>query len=83
MDTKFTTTRSTVECYKIRSDRGLWADITIDANGKAGRVQIASDYGSWENYWGACGSEFKEFLCGLDIDYAAGKFGESKWFDLS
>ena len=31
---------------------------------------------------GACGSSFKKFLVGLSIDYAAGKFGESKWFDL-
>lgn len=82
METKYTTTKSTVECYKIRGEKGLWADITVDANGKTGRLQIASDFGSWQYYWGACSSNFKDFLIGLNIDYVASKFGESKWFDL-
>ncbi|QIK61261.1 hypothetical protein G7050_16020 [Dysgonomonas sp. HDW5A] len=59
-----------------------WADITLDYSDKAGRIQIASDYGNWQNYWGACGSSFKEFLTKLDIYYAAGKFGADGWFDL-
>jgi hypothetical protein len=78
---KFTIEKTTIECFKMRSPSGTWADISIDANGKAGRIQIASDYGSWQFYWGACGCEFKEFLCGLDKHYVAGKFGASKWFD--
>jgi len=77
-----TTTKSTVECYKIRGlAHGAWADITVDADANTGRIQIASDYGSWENYWGACGCPFKEFLIGLDMHYAAGKFGAGRWFD--
>jgi len=75
-------TKTTIECYKIRLDNGTYADITIDENGNAGRIQIASDYGDWQNYWGACSTPFKEFLAGLDIHYAASKFGASGWFDL-
>ena len=83
MNKNFKTTKSTVECYKIRGTKsGVWADITIDANEKAGRLQIASDYGSWQYYWGSCGLNFKDFLISLNIDYVANKFGEGNWFDL-
>jgi hypothetical protein len=83
MDTNFTTTKSTVECYKMRSTKSsAWADITIDANGNTGRLQIASDYGSWQYYWGACGLSFKDFLISLNLHYVADKFGEGNWFDL-
>lgn len=76
-------TKSTVECYKIRQDKGFyWADIVVDHNGNKGRISIASDFGSYQYYWGACGSSFKEFLCGIGIDYAAAKFGAGRWFDL-
>jgi hypothetical protein len=81
-ENEFTLTKSTVECYKIRHSTGMyWADITIDASERAGRIQIASDFGDYQNYWGACGSSFKDFLCQIDIDYAANKFGANKWFD--
>lgn len=76
--------KALVECYRIRFTGEFdWADITLDAglNGHSGRIQIASDYGSWENYWGACGSSFKQFLISLNIEYAAGKFGAGRWFD--
>lgn len=80
---KFTISKAPVECYKIRHESGMyWADITIDANEKAGRISIASDYGEWQRYWGACSGPFKEFLSGLDINYAAGKFGADKHFNL-
>lgn len=81
----YAVTKTHVECYKLRrpGTGDGWADITLDVNGNAGRIQIASDYGSWEHYWGSCGCPFKEFLINLskDIHYAAGKFGEGKWFD--
>jgi len=87
----FSLTKTAVECYKIRQQGGLlWADIVVDASESAGRIQIASDYGSWEKYWGSgtvwdcrnCGGNgFKKFLTGLDIHYAAGKFGEGRWFN--
>lgn len=77
----FTITKTQVECYKINSPRSGWADIVVDDNGKAGRIQIDSDYGSWQRYWGACGCPFKEFLIDLNLDYVAGKFGAAKWFD--
>lgn len=74
--------KTTVEVYKLRHPTGLyWADITIDAQGKAGRISIASDFGDWQNYWGSCGSSFKEFLCGIDRHYAGNKFGSNKWFN--
>lgn len=78
---KFTTEKTTVELYKIRGGNGSYADITIDAKDNTGRISISSDFGTWSYFWGACGEEFKPFLTGLDIDYAAGKFGENKWFD--
>lgn len=79
----YTITKSTIENYKLRHESGMyWADINIDAKGKTGRIQIASDFGDWQYYWGACGLSFKEFLIKLDIHYVAGKFGESHWFDI-
>lgn len=78
----FSIKKSTVECYKIRHSSGMyWADITIDSKENTGRISIASDYGSWQNYWNACGEPFKKFLIGLNMDYVAGKFGCSKWFN--
>ncbi|NDW19455.1 hypothetical protein D0T53_11120 [Dysgonomonas sp. 216] len=59
-----------------------WADITLAYEGNTGRIQIASDYGSWQNYWGACGSSFKVFLTKLEMEYTATKFGADDWFDL-
>jgi len=80
----FTIKRTKVECYKIRDEkRGSWADITIDVTGDhSGRISISSDYGNYANYWGACGSGFKQFLTDLNIDYAADKFKADNWFDL-
>ncbi|NDV94852.1 hypothetical protein D0T84_07960 [Dysgonomonas sp. 521] len=79
---EFTINKSQCELYKIRHQSGMyWADITLDYKDKTGRIQIASDYGSWQNYWGACGCSFKEFLTKIDMWYFAGKVGESDWFD--
>lgn len=79
----YTITKSSIECYKLRTESGMyWADITIDSKDNTGRIQIASDFGSWQNYWNACGCPFKEFLTKLDIHYFAGKVGASKWFDF-
>lgn len=80
----FSITKSTVESYKIRHKTGLyWADINIDAQGSRGRVQIASDYGNWQNFWGACGKGgFKLFLIQIDMHYAADKFGADRYFDV-
>jgi hypothetical protein len=74
--------KTQIELYKVRLDGGQgWADISIDAKEKSGRIQIASDWGAWQYYWGACESSFKEFLIGLDIHYTAGKFGTDRFFD--
>lgn len=82
MEKQYTITKSHVEVYKIRTESGMyWADITIDNNGEKGRIQIASDYGDWQYYWGSCGCPFKKFLTHLDIGYTAGKFREDGWFD--
>lgn len=79
----YTCKKSTIESYKLRHPDGIgWADISIDANGKSGRIQIASDYGDWQYYWGSCRSEFKDFLAKLDMGYVAGKFGADKFFDV-
>ena len=78
-----TISKHSVEVYKIRGAKlGGWADITIDANGKTGRISISSSHGDWAHYWGACGCGFKDFLCGLNIGYVAGKFGCASVFDF-
>jgi hypothetical protein len=80
-----TVTKSSVELYQIRfGDSSVgWADITIDAQGTMGRIQIASDYGNWQNFWGACGTDFKSFLGQINKDYAATKFGVEEWIDVA
>lgn len=79
----FTVEKSTVELYKIRHKSGCyWADITIDAHERGGRICIASDFGNWQNYWGAAGPDFKTFLGEISKDYAATKFGVEEWLDV-
>lgn len=75
-------TKSKAEIYKIRFGNGLyWANITVDDLGESGRIQIASDFGSWQNYWASCGCSFKKFLTELNIHYTANKFKADNWFD--
>jgi hypothetical protein len=77
----YTVTKTTVELYRFRHPSGMyWADITIDAGEKSGRISIASDFGNYSNYWGASG-DFKKFLGEISIDYAADKFNASRCFD--
>ena len=79
-----TIVKSTVEVYKIRHTSGCyWADITIDAHERAGRISIASDWGNWSNYWNAAGPDFKTFLGKINQGYAASKFGAEDWIDVS
>jgi len=73
--------KTTIELYKIRVD-GEFADISIDEGNECGRVQIASSYGKWSNFWGSCGTSFKDFLCDVDCQYFARKVSEDSWFDL-
>ena len=84
MSKAITVTKSQLECYRLRNPQGgYWAEIIIDtiAGMKHGRIMIVSDFGYWQNYWGACGEDFKKHLAGLDIEYAAKKFGADKEFD--
>ncbi len=80
----YTFSKSKVDCYKLRDKTSgmYWADITVDAHENTGRIQIASDFGDYQYYWGSCGRPFKEFLTRLNIVYASSKFGADKWFDL-
>ncbi len=83
-EVNYTITKSTVECYKIRHTKSFyWADITVDHNGGTGRISIASDFGDYQYYWGACGDSFKKFLCKIGIHYAADKFGADRWVDVA
>ena len=78
-------TKETIQLYKIREVGEMgWADISIDEGEQCGRISIASDWGNWQYFWGACGCPFKEFLVHLkkDIHYTANKFGAANWFDL-
>lgn len=79
---KYKISKSTVECYKLRHPSGIyWADITVDAAGEQGRIQIASEFGDWQYFWSSCGVPFKTFLEGLEMDYVARKFGAKDHFD--
>jgi hypothetical protein len=76
-----------IEVYKFRevSNSHLWANIYIDVadNDKdgAGAILIRSDYGSWDFFWGSCGSPFKKFLTEIGKDYLTGKLcGADKEF---
>lgn len=81
---EFKTEVSTVECYKIRRTDGVgyWADINLDLSENGIRIQIASDFGSWQYYWGTPSEDKVKFLAGLDKYYMAGKFGCDKVEDL-
>lgn len=82
MEEAYTVTKSTIELYKIRSVKNsYWADISLDPGDKSGRINIASDFGRWSNYWCACGSSFKKFLASINMEYAADKFDVDPYFD--
>ena len=84
-------TKKSIDVYKVRSDNNQfsWADISIDQqvieDGERARnpfrISISSDYGNWAFYWSHPGSCWRSFLLEISIDYAAGKFGASEWFD--
>jgi len=69
------------EHYIVRNNHE-WASIVVrcweaEEYGKTrhcGEILIHSSYGSWANSWGHCGSQFKQFLVGLDFDYLFIKF---------
>lgn len=70
-------TSSEVEVYKLRGDRSLWADVTVDAWEGGGALSIQSDYGNWAYTWQATGGNFYKFLCVLDFHYLFGKLASS------
>jgi hypothetical protein len=77
----YTVTKKSIELYSFRHPSGMfWADITIDAGEKTGRISIASDFGNYSNYWGSAGCNFKQFLGQISMDYAADKFDADRWF---
>lgn len=87
-------TKSQISVYKIRGhESGFgWADIAIDdgwlePDSRIGpqncfRISISSDYGNWAFFWSHPGNSWREFLLRVQIDYVAGKFGTSHWFDV-
>lgn len=83
MEQSYTVTKTTVECYKLRHSSGMyWADITLDQTGpNAGRIAIASDFGSWNTSWNAMGGTLKEFLTKCDIDYLCKNFANRTHFN--
>jgi hypothetical protein len=80
MMTEASVTKSLMETYTIRN-RGEYATIALrcsESKGEdryfTGEILINSSFGSWANYWGACGCPFKEFLQKISFDYAFTKF---------
>jgi len=64
-------TKTLAVVYKLRNiPEGGWADITLREWKGGGTFDCQSDYGNYANTWTAIGSRtFKQFLCGLDMDY--------------
>jgi hypothetical protein len=84
LELKYIIEKAQCEVYmlRLRKGGGYWADITLHCHNNAGCIQIASDYGRWQYYWGACGCPFKEFLTELnDMEYVASKFGAKNMDD--
>jgi hypothetical protein len=58
--------------YYIKRDRvGSWAHIVIAT--EIGFFSAVSDYGNYSYIWVEPGMEFRQFLCGLNVDYLRGK----------
>lgn len=74
--------KSKVDLYQIRAESGsgscAWADIVLVLGEKSVSVMITSDYGSFDYLWNGCGMPPKEFLCGLNFDYAMKKLTNYK-----
>lgn len=73
------TKSSDLELYQIRGKNFEgWADIVLIIRDKTVSVMIASDYGSFSYYWGACGFDPKQFLISLNWDYAMKNLSDYK-----
>jgi hypothetical protein len=82
IESEYKVTKSYVTSYKIRKQNGHgWADITVDIGKECVRLQISSDYGDWQNFWGSTGIDPIDFLKKIDIGYAASKFGCGRHFN--
>jgi len=68
-------TKSQAEFYEVRSGKNslAWGDIVIKCGKQSVSVMATSDYGTFDHYWSHCGGDPKEFLCGLDFQYAMKK----------
>jgi len=86
MNEQYDITTKPATLYQIRPKKGSgWANITIyehQSKLNGGDLSIQSDWGDWQYRWNNCGESFKEFLCGINLDYMAGKFGVDKHFDF-
>lgn len=82
-------TKSIRECYEVRGNGRSheWANITLhcwdrpanvgtphECTYYCGEITIQSSFGTWGYIWTACARPFKEFLCGIEFDYAFTKF---------
>jgi len=75
--------QATVYQFREKGTGFNWADITITEGETRGfRIQIASDYGDWQYFWGAPGGGWRKFLTTITKEYVADKFGEDEEFNL-
>lgn len=69
-----TVNKSTMETYNIRKG-GEWATVCMSrwADEKerrfGGEILIHSSFGNFANSWGACGMDFRAFLCKVSYQY--------------
>lgn len=68
-----TITKTKTETYTLRGKGSLWAKINLDCGKESVNVMISSDYGEFNYYWGACGTDPKKFLANLNWHYCMKK----------
>lgn len=61
------------QTYTLRGEYGLWAKINLEYGPTSVNVMISSDYGSYDYWWGATGSNPKAFLTRIDMYYTMKK----------
>lgn len=85
-------TKQQVTKYSIPASedhKSSWASIIIDdrfVEGYGGlrnpfTIYIHSDYGNWTFRWSHPGDDWRKFLMGISMDYAATKFCTNGYFD--
>jgi hypothetical protein len=76
-----TITKSNAELYQVRSTKGrlAWGDIVLICGKNFVSVMASSDFGSFSHDRFSTSSP-KEFLCGMNLEYAMNKLTQGKLY---